>query len=264
MSVLFLGNCQVNAMRGIAREMFPKMQVTFRTITPYWGDFDEDATRAELAQADIVIAQSIENPNAKFNFEDLRASTKADLVFVPYVYIDGLSSLEVVASKGRTVIKGADILLRDQEGRRALHIVQDLCEGKIDMMNAERINASLAKLAQKERNNTNITISDYIAETILALPTLYGINHPSQHVVFELFRRLCSHIGWDYDPDHKNDPVVWGRRALPASQRAFTPMDAARLGTRYTCDPHWYGQLYKMVNLAMKANEKHLQATAQV
>jgi len=36
MKVFFLGNCQVNAMRGLFREMFPTVKATFQTITPYW------------------------------------------------------------------------------------------------------------------------------------------------------------------------------------------------------------------------------------
>ena len=262
MSVLFLGNCQVNALRGLSREMFPNLPATFRTITPYWGDFDEAATRAELAEADLVVAQSIENPTTAFNYEDVRASARGQVVFVPYVYVDGLASLEIIASKGKSVVKGAEILLQGQDGRKPIHIFQDLCDGKIDMQNFERIDASLRKTAAKEDTACDIRISDYLAETILERPTLYGINHPTQHVVFEMFRRLCAHLGWQYDPHHQDCPVVWGRRALPAAQRAFTPMDAARLGTRYDCDAHWYGQAHKMVNLAIKAEERRREDAA--
>lgn len=42
MKVFFLGNCQVNAMRGLCRDMFPDLKADFRTITRYWETFDED------------------------------------------------------------------------------------------------------------------------------------------------------------------------------------------------------------------------------
>lgn len=61
--ILFLGNCQVNAMRGLSREMFPQQPAEFRTITPYWGNFDEAETRERLAEADLVVSQAIQNPN---------------------------------------------------------------------------------------------------------------------------------------------------------------------------------------------------------
>ena len=72
MKVFFLGNCQVNAMRGLCREMFPSLKASFQTITPYWGQFDEDATRQELAEADLVVSQAIANPTTTFNVDDVR------------------------------------------------------------------------------------------------------------------------------------------------------------------------------------------------
>lgn len=81
------------------------------------------------------------------------------------------------------------------------------------------------------------------------------MNHPTQTVVFEMFKRLCEKVGWDYDEDHQNDPIAWGRRALPASQRGFTPNDAKTLALEYDCDTHWYGNSHKLLQLALKAQE---------
>jgi len=103
MKVFFLGNCQVNVMRGLFREMFPTVKATFQTITPYWGTFSEEETRAELAEADIVVSQAIANPTTTFNVNDVRQSATGDVIFVPYVYIDGIASLEIIASKGKSV-----------------------------------------------------------------------------------------------------------------------------------------------------------------
>lgn len=256
MSILFLGNCQVNAMRGISREMFPQMKVNFRTITPYWGNFEEVPTRDELAEADLVIAQAIENPETTFNRQDVIDTATGDVIFVPYIYVDGLASLEIVASKGRSVIKGAELVLEGQEGRKPIHIFDDLCRGNIDMQNQARIDMSLKKMAEKEEAGCDLTISEYIAETYRERPSFYGINHPAQHILFELFRRLCRELDLPFSEEVMNDPVTWGRRALPASQRAFTPADARVLGTKYECDPHWYGQAFKLLNLALKAREK--------
>lgn len=255
MKVFFLGNCQVNAMRGLCREMFPSLKASFQTITPYWGQFDEDATRQELAEADLVVSQAIANPTTTFNVDDVRSSAQGDVVFVPYVYIDGIASLEIIASKGKSVIRGAEQLLRGQEGRKPVKIFNDYCEGVIDMECEARVLGSIARIAEKEAADCDITISDYLDKTWRKQPTLYGVNHPTQAVVFEMFRRLCEKVGWDYDEDHQNDPIAWGRRALPASQRGFTPNDAKTLGLEYDCDTHWYGNSYKLLQLALKAQE---------
>ena len=254
--VLFLGNCQTNAMRGICREMFPKLRADFRTITPYWGRYDEEETREQLASADLVVSQAIANRETAFNVDDVRATATGDVVFMPYVYFEGLASLEIIASKGQTVIKGAELLLEGQEGRKPIHVFDDYCQGKIDMQGPARVQASLDKMAEKEAADCDLVISDYIAEHWRARPTAFGINHPTQPVLFEMFYRLCDHVGWKYDPSHKEDPIVWGRRAFALSTRAVTPHDAKIHGLAYGEDTHWYGNAYKLVNLAIKAREK--------
>ncbi|MBE0413045.1 WcbI family polysaccharide biosynthesis putative acetyltransferase [Yoonia sp.] len=253
MKVFILGNCQANAMRGLCREMFPNVDVSFLSITPFWGAFDEEKARDLLAGADLIICQAITNPDATFNVDDIRRSTHGEIVFIPYVYLDGIASLEIVASKGKSVIRGMQELMHDQEARKPIRIFEDYCSGRIDMKSEQRIFSSLEKMAAKESAHCSIVISDYLAETWRKQPTLYGINHPTQHVIFEMFRRICERVGWKYDPNHKNDPIVWGRRALPSGTRSLTPFDAKRLRLGYQADPHWYGQAYKLVNLAVKA-----------
>ena len=53
-------------MRGLCREMFPAMKASFQTITPYWGTFDEEETRRQLAEADVVVSQAIANDTTTF------------------------------------------------------------------------------------------------------------------------------------------------------------------------------------------------------
>ena len=243
-------------MRGLCREMFPAMKASFQTITPYWGTFDEDETRRQLAEADVVVSQAVANDTTTFNANDVRASATGDVIFVPYVYIDGIASPEIIASKGKTVIRGADLLLKGQEGRKPIHIFNDYCDGAIDMQCEQRVIGSIDRIREKEEVDCDLTISDYLTDTWRKQPTLYGINHPTQPVVFEMFRRLCVKTGWDYNPDHQNDPIAWGRRALPASTRSFTPHDAASMQIKYPCDTHWYGSGYKLLNLALKAQER--------
>jgi len=257
MDVFFLGNCQVNALRGICRDMFPRMKAQAATITPYWGKYDEAAIEQALDTAPLIVSQAIENRATRFNVDELRARAPGRVVFVPYIYVDGIAGLEIIGSKGRTVVKGAAEALAGQEGRKAAHVFDDLCRGRIDLRNAHRVQASLARLAEKEAT-CDIRISDYLAETWRRRPMLYGINHPTQHIVFEQFRRLCTHVGWAYDPATAADPVIWGKRALPSAQRAFMPSDVAALGLDYPADPHWYGQAYKLLMIALKpsAQEK--------
>lgn len=195
MKVFFLGSCQINAMRGLCREMFPDLDASFQTITPYWGRFDEETARRELDEADLVISQAVANPTTTFNVNDVIASARDDVVFVPYVYIDGIASLEIIASKGKSVIHGAEQILRGQEGRKPVKIFKDYYNGEIDMECEARVLGSIERIAQKEAEDCDIKIADYLSATWRQQPTLYGINHPTQHVVFEMFKRVCEKVG---------------------------------------------------------------------
>lgn len=171
---------------------------------------------------------------------------------MPYVYIDGIASLEIIGSKGKEVIKGQEHIINAWDGRKPSKVFEDYCEGRIEMHGEARVLSSISKMAEKEQADCDIRLSDYIEETWRKQPTLYGINHPTQHVLFEAFRRLCSHVGWDYDPGHKDNPVAWGRRALPNSPRSLTPYDAKALELKYSCDTHWYGNAHKMIMQIVK------------
>ena len=118
-----------------------------------------------------------------------------------------------------------------------------------------RVLSSIERIREKEVEECDITILNYLFDTWRKQPTLYGLNHPTQPVVFEMFRRLCEKAAWDYNADHQNDPIAWGRRALPASQRSFTPNDAKVMGIEYPCATHWCGDWYKLLQLALKVQE---------
>ncbi|MFZ3581966.1 WcbI family polysaccharide biosynthesis putative acetyltransferase [Loktanella sp. DJP18] len=254
--ILFLGNCQINVMRGIARGMFPKMPCDFRTITPYWGTFDEDEIRARLAKADLVIAQAIANRDTPFNVDDVRQATRGQIVFMPYIYIDGIAGLEIVASKGRSVVKGAEAILRAAVGRTPLKVFEEYCAGRIDLHKADRVATSMRKLREKEAADCDIVLSDYIEATWRGEPALWAINHPTQHILFEAFRRLCHHVGWTYDPRFRDNAVAWDQRALPRATRALSPHDVAALNLSYAHDSHWYGQAHKLIIKAIKSAEQ--------
>ncbi len=72
-------------------------------------------------------------------------------------------------------------------------------------------------MAQKEAESGGVRIADYLAATWDQSPLVYGINHPTQRVVFELFRRLCDVVGWNYDP--KWPKTQWSGDGAPCRHR---------------------------------------------
>ncbi|WP_372887175.1 hypothetical protein [Shimia sp.] len=253
MSMVFLGKAQLNALRAISRDIFPEMPVRFRSISDDWGSFDEEATRSDLAEADLVVAQAITDPDAVFNTADLMATTTGDVIFLPYLHVDGLASLELDPAQGRVL--GAEQLLEGQAGRDQAEIFDDFCRGRIDMGNQARIEASLTRMGELEASVCDLAISGYIAETYHDKRSFFGVDHPAQHVLFELFRRLCAEMALEFDRGVFDDPVFHGRHAMPYGQRAFTPVDVGRLGLAYECDPHWHRQAQKLVTQVVRESQ---------
>ncbi len=255
MSIVFLGRGQMNALRGISRDMFPKMPVKFRSISPEWGSFDEAGTRKDLAGADLVVAQAVEGSTTFFNSQDLMQATSGDVIFVPYIFVDGIASLESYGLRGGSKILGSEQVLDGQEGRSHADIFDDLCRGHIDMQNRTRIDASLTEMSKMEEAVCDLQITDYIAETYRDKPSFFGVDQPAPHILFEVFRKLCAEMALEFDKSFGRDPVMIGRHALPLVQRAFTPVDVEALKIQYGCDPHWYRQASKLLTLVLNSRE---------
>tara|TARA_R110002094_G_scaffold43326_1_gene55481 strand:+ start:202 stop:498 length:297 start_codon:yes stop_codon:yes gene_type:complete len=51
-----------------------------------------------------------------------------------------------------------------------------------------RVLGSIARIAQKEAEDCDLAIADYLVATWYKQPTLYGMNHPTQPVAFEMFK----------------------------------------------------------------------------
>lgn len=254
MQVFFLGNCQTNALQAILKDV-TTIRPTFGSITEFWGDYDPASIDAGIDAADIVIAMAVTNPDHPYSAQKLRAQVGSKLVLTPYIYIDGIASLEKIASKGRAIIRGADELKSSEHWPHKAKMLDAFTRGRIDMRQQERLFASLARLGQAESDHCDIVISDYISETYSSRPLLYGINHPTQHVLFKLFERLAAHVDITPQADKLNDPITWAKRALPANARSLCPSDVATLGLAYEPDDHWYGHASQLIHLAVAKSD---------
>ena len=103
-------------MRGLYREMFPAMKTSSQTITPYWGTFDEDETRRQLAEADVVVSQAVANDTTTFNANDVRASATGDVIFVHMFILTGSRRLRLLRPRARQSFAAQTCCLR---GKRA-------------------------------------------------------------------------------------------------------------------------------------------------
>lgn len=250
MKIYFLGNCQTNALQGILKDVTP-IRPAFGSITEFWGNHNLEDIERNLDAADVVVAMAVENPEHRYSADRLRARLGARLVLHPYVYVDGLASLEKISSKGQSVIRGAEHLQASDLWPDRIALIKSFTQGDIDMKQKERLSASLARISGAEDKFCDVGISDYLWETYTSRPSQYALNHPTQHVMFELFDRLMRHLDITPDPERRADPLIWAKRALPVNDRSLTPYDVSVHGLSYSADDHWYPRAIRLVQLAV-------------
>lgn len=241
--VFFLGNCQGSRMAQFYGAFTPHAQkrpALFRSITPHFGEYHEDESKAHLETADVAVVQLI-TTDYVFNRDavlDMRGGKPT--VFIPYVYLPGFRRLEKLSSKGVPRIDGADILTAEMDrighGPRAAIAFM---RGKVDGQNQPRLQASLDEMKRREGLGADVQIADYIADTYRDRMPCYSINHPAPHVLFQMYNQVAKLLGFTPVPDTISHYDL-GRATLPAGNGGLTPYCVEALGLNYDAEPHWF------------------------
>lgn len=246
--VFFLGNCQASRMSQFYGAFTPgpqKRSAMFRSITPHFGNYAEDESKDALETAAIAVVQLI-NADYVFNRQAvLEMRGGKPTIFLPYVYLPGFRRLEKLSSKGVPRIDGADILLAEMDrvghaSRAALAFMR----GTVDMQNQTRLDAALAELKRREAMGADITIADYIAQTYRDQMPCFSINHPTPHVLFEMYNQVAKLAGFAPVPKTIS-PYDMGRATLPAGNGGLTPYCVAALGLSYGPEAQWFSATNK-------------------
>lgn len=254
MRLYFLGNCQTNALQAITKDV-TNIRPEFGSITEYWGPYNLEKTEEALQSAEAVIAMAVLNQDHPFSADKLRTRLGDRLILIPYIYVDGLASLEKISSKGTSIICGADELKRSELWPHKTKLLNAFIRGEIDMRVTERFSESLTRIADTEVKWCDVVISDYINETYRDKPLLYAINHPTQHVLFELWSRVAVALNIVPDQARFNDPITWAKRALGAADRSLTPYDVSAHGLNFRENDHWFGQAARLIHLAVEKSQ---------
>ena len=247
MSLYFLGNCQTNALKAIAKDVC-RVPVAGASITEFWGSYTPDESEAAMDAAEVIVAMAVMNPEHRFAAAKLRARWGAKVVFHPYIYVDGLSSLEKISSKGVGIIRGGEEIMAAAQWPAKVKLIEAYERGQIDMRQTERLNYSLARMAAAEAAYDGLRVTDYIRATYREMPLLYAINHPTQRVLFHMFDQLAERLNLEVDAVKRADPVIWARRALPPAQHSLTPQDVDVHGLAYGPSSHWWAQGARLIH----------------
>jgi hypothetical protein len=148
--------------------------------------------------------------------------------------------LEKLSSKGEPQIDGAGILTTemdkaDQSNRTAIAFMR----GQVDGQNKARFAESLAELKRRELQGADIKIADYIAQTYQEKMPCYAINHPTPHVLTQMYNQVAKLAGFVPAPSEMN-AYDMGRATLPAGNGGLTPYCVEALDLAYPHESHWF------------------------
>ncbi len=224
-----------------------KTSMLFRSITPHFGEYHEDDSKRMLENARIAVVQLI-NSDYVFNRENVLAIRGGKpTIFIPYVYLPGFRRLEKLSSKGVARIDGEDIVRAEMDRlghgpRGAISFVKGLVDGQ----NQSRMRESLAEMKRREAMGSAVFIADYIENTYHERMPCYSINHPTPHVLFEMYNQVSALAGFKkIDVDNVSHYDL-GRATLPGGNGGLTPYCVDALGLNYGPETQWFAPTNKL------------------
>lgn len=144
-----------------------------------------------MKQADIIIYQPLSIKYGKLSYQNIQTiSEKYNklLITFPYIYNDGLHSLEYDGNLMK--FKGDDIIKELVRKNYSKDMIYNLYENnKIDFKLQLRFKNSMKILEQKE-NVTNIKISNFIKKNYQKNNLFFGYDHPTSVIFIEIINQI--------------------------------------------------------------------------
>lgn len=260
MKLLFFGNCQAETVATALRFWNSDDEITYAGNSNRVADFDPDRTHKLMEASDIVIAQAIQNKNNPDHFEKLRDRLGDKVLFMPYIFIDGLYSMSESRNE-KTFLGGVvgDAALRDIFEKLPYHeVIEKFERGEIDFKHAERFNSSLDRLDRTE-THCDFKVGALLRENCLTKRTMLTHNHPYPSVICDLSRQIAKQLTLKWQNIARRDPLKLSQITLPVAGRVLSPYTIQDLGASYAYDMHWRHQgvgLIKKAYFAWKSGTK--------
>ncbi len=190
--ILFFGNCQVQVLSSWFGFDNGDWNVQFESVTSRF--LQPTMTTEEVFDAlsgfDVLVTNPIMNERNGFYHLHLKESMKGDTIFVPYVYVDGLFSLEISYETWGEKIFGSDCLSGQDVDRDFATICELFRRGEIDFNNCARFERTLAEMATRELY-CNVHVADIIRGVVRDRLPISTHNHPSGFILDEMLRQIC-------------------------------------------------------------------------
>ena len=232
---------------GVFTPNADKAHRTFASITPHYGNYDEDLAARALEEADIAVVQLVTSDVVfnKDNVLDLRNGKQT--IFVPYVYLQGFRRIERIASKGGERIAGAEIVQKEVDRVGPKKALINYMRGLVPGQNLKRFSESLDQMRLRESYGADVKIADFIEEHYRDRVPCYSINHPAPYVLFEMYNRIAALADLRPIDENKVSQYDLGRATLPQGHCALSPYCVDELDLSYGPEPHWFAANNRLV-----------------
>jgi hypothetical protein len=196
--IVCFGNCQAGQIAKYLETYLDQANYFVRA----YSNFDNKHTTEEIIQAislaDIIIYQPLSHHyNKDLSAENIKkiAKVNAKLISFPYIYNEGVYSLE---TDGEKIIGTDTIIQLYEEGYSKNKIIQMRTDGKIDFKLKEKFTKSLNIMRDKEKN-LDIKIVDFIELNYKEHQLFLSHNHPTNIIFNEIFIQLMTILQIPYN-----------------------------------------------------------------
>lgn len=226
LNVVCFGNCQAMQICRYLMVYLDSSKYNVFLFSNYGEAFSSQNTIQAVSNADYIIYQPLNDTYDDLSEANIRTLAKEHAQFVsfPYIYNDGLYSLETDGTK----IIGEDIILNLFLNNVYIDdIIAMRARGEIDFRLKEKFQKSLDIMREREKY-TDIKLADFIQNNYLEVQLFLSHNHPTNILFDELIRQLSDILNFNI----KIDSNVF-IPPLCETVAPITPQDKAQHGYKW-------------------------------
>lgn len=194
--IVCFGNCQAMQISRYLQTYLDQSKFLILLYSNYDKKFTTDETVKAISLADIIIYQPLSHHYKDLSADNIKkiAKKNAKLVSFPYIYNNGIYSLE---TDGEKIIGKETILKLYKKGYTKEEIIKMREKGEINFKLKKKFKKSLKIMREREKN-LDIKITDFIERNYLEKQLFLSHNHPTNIVFNYIFAQLVDILNLDF------------------------------------------------------------------
>ena len=191
LKIVCFGNCQSNIIATMLKR-YSNCSYNVKSFRNVEDNLLENGILEQIAKSDLIIYQPLDDKYGDLSqtkIEELAKENNTQAISFPYIYNDGIYSLEFDA--GKKIIGEKIILDLYLNGQSKESIIEDYINNNINFKLKRRFKKSLAIMKNKEKK-TDVKLTKFIQKNYQKKKLFYGHNHPTNIVIFELLRQIIQ------------------------------------------------------------------------